>query len=453
MFVGIASAVKVKLYMTLFQGRQRVPSSKLEGIWFQDIFLQNFKDVTMLNKRPEDVTFADIQSLVDTQQQEGYQLDYKVDLALPLKGEDKKEFLRDVTSFANTYGGYLILGVEEEKGVPTGNIPGLAIDDFDRFKRDVETIIRDSIEPRLFAHTIREFRLESGRYVVVIHIPRSWNPPHRGLSDQFYNRHSAGKGPLSVEQLRRVFTQSADNLERIRRFIRERVFLISAGEGAIALSPNTPKVILHLIPLVSFEGSLSLPIGSSLQQSFRNMQPFAAFSGWNRGFNADGLLWSYLQVEDKLNYGYYTQLFRNGIIEGAENHMIRVTQEHNTSQKIVPATFIERKVCENLADVFQDFRTIDITSPMVVSLSLTGVRGYSIYTSNLSFRASQAITQDTIFFPEVIVEEYSNLLGDELSQSIEMIALKLKPIFDSLWQAFGYAGSPNFNGNQWNPRS
>jgi predicted HTH transcriptional regulator len=86
----------------------------------------------MLNKNPNDVTLEDIRRLVDTEQQEGYQLDYKVDLSSPIKGDDKKEFLRDITSFANTYGGYLILGVEEDKGIPTGNILGLAISDLDR---------------------------------------------------------------------------------------------------------------------------------------------------------------------------------------------------------------------------------------------------------------------------------------------------------------------------------
>jgi Putative DNA-binding domain len=408
----------------------------------------------MLNKRPEDVTFADVQSLVDTQQQEGYQLDYKVDIALPLKGEDKKEFLRDVTSFANTYGGYLILGVEENKGVPTGNIPGLAIDNFDRFKRDIETIIRDSIEPRLFAHTIREFKLDSGRYLIVLHIPRSWNPPHRGLGDQFYNRHSAGKSPLGVEQLRRVFTQGADNLERIRRFVRERAFLVHTGDGPISLSPNTPKVIVHVIPLISFEGAISLPIGKALLQSMDSMRPIDGEWGWDRSFNADGMMWGLSETNnDSTTKGHYTQLFRNGIFESAENRMARIIEEHKSTYGMIPATRIEKEVCENLFYIFRELQTMDVTSPLFVNLTLMGVKGYTVPSPSGYFGYSKTIPHDYLFFPEVTFEEFASYLGDNSEKSSPRIALKLKQIFDALWQSSGYAGSPNFNGDQWNPRS
>jgi Putative DNA-binding domain len=397
----------------------------------------------MLNKNPNDVTFEDIQRLVDTEQQEGYQLDYKVDLSLPIKGDDKKEFLRDITSFANTYGGYLILGVEEDKGIPTGNIPGLTINDLDRFKLDIENIIRDSIEPRLFAHTIRDFKLESGQYVIAIHIPRSWNPPHRALGDQFFSRNSAGKFPLSVEQMRRVFTQGADNLERIRRFVRERVFLVNAGEGAIPLSPDTPKIILHVLPLLSFDSTLILPIGHHLLTTMTQMTPFGdQFIGnWDNGYNADGLIWKTTNTV----IGSYTQLFRNGIIEGASNGIIFDTEKQQLS-----ATSVERAACFSLACIFTELRNISIISPVVISLSLIGVKNYSI-SKPRDFYGS-ALSQDSLFLPEVTLEEFTSLLGQEIDESCKLIAPKLKGMFDALWQAFGYASSPNFNGDDWKPR-
>lgn len=48
---------------------------------------------------------------------EGRTIDYKRELPGNSDG-DKKEFLADVSSFANTSGGDLILGVDENAGVP-----------------------------------------------------------------------------------------------------------------------------------------------------------------------------------------------------------------------------------------------------------------------------------------------------------------------------------------------
>jgi Putative DNA-binding domain len=402
----------------------------------------------MLDKRPEDVTLNDIRSLIDTQQREGERIDYKVDLPLPIKSDDRKEFLRDITSFANTYGGYLILGVGEDKdkGIPI-NIPGLAIDNLDRFKQAIENMIRDSIEPRLFAYTIRDLEVVTGRYVIFIYVPRSWNPPHRLQDDRFYRRNSAGKYILSVEQLRRIFTQGADTLERIRRFVRERVYLINADEGSVPLLPNTPKVILHVLPLASFEGNLTLPIGSNLLSTLREIYPLGEIGSSNLGYNADGLVWSY---STGTRSSSYTQLFRNSIFEGVNSDMANI---NDNSEQLLNAPYIEEKVCESLSSIFWGLREIEINSPLVISLSIIGVKGYSIPRPPMSHGAVQTFSQDSLFLPEVTLEEFSSFLDQDIDKSTKMIAPKLKLMFDALWQASGYAGSPNYIGEDWKPRS
>jgi predicted HTH transcriptional regulator len=62
--------------------------------------------------------YCDIEALISSELREGKRVDYKRDL--PGNSESqKKEFLYDVSSFANTVGGDLIIGVEEENGVPS----------------------------------------------------------------------------------------------------------------------------------------------------------------------------------------------------------------------------------------------------------------------------------------------------------------------------------------------
>lgn len=90
-------------------------------------------------------TEADLQQLWDKEVAEGVLVDYKRDL---YGGSDleKKEFLKDVSSFANTAGGHLIIGTSEAGGIPNG-IPGVQAD-LDAEKRRYESLLRDRMEPR-----------------------------------------------------------------------------------------------------------------------------------------------------------------------------------------------------------------------------------------------------------------------------------------------------------------
>ena len=73
------------------------------------------------------VTEIDLQNLIEKEVHEGKKIEYKE--TLPGNSDrDKKEFLGDVSSFANESGGYIIYGISEDrnKGIPE-EIKGLNI--------------------------------------------------------------------------------------------------------------------------------------------------------------------------------------------------------------------------------------------------------------------------------------------------------------------------------------
>src|SRR6266849_8967032 len=92
----------------------------------------------------DDISERDLLDQIQAGVPEGVLIDYKQNL-YGRTDADVKEFLKDVSSFGNTAGGHLIIGVHETAGVPTG-ISALSGDpDLQR----LENLARDGIEPRI----------------------------------------------------------------------------------------------------------------------------------------------------------------------------------------------------------------------------------------------------------------------------------------------------------------
>jgi hypothetical protein len=70
------------------------------------------------NKQIEDIEESDLQALIDNQVSKRKHIDYKRD-AIGKTDSERKEFSAVVFSFTNSSGGHIVIGVDEEKGLPT----------------------------------------------------------------------------------------------------------------------------------------------------------------------------------------------------------------------------------------------------------------------------------------------------------------------------------------------
>jgi hypothetical protein len=90
---------------------------------------------------------------VDGQVAERKTVEYKA--ALPTNADDsKKEFLADVSSFANASGGNLIFGIEAKDGVPT-KVSGLDVPSADAAVLRLDNMVREGIRERIPGHYTR----------------------------------------------------------------------------------------------------------------------------------------------------------------------------------------------------------------------------------------------------------------------------------------------------------
>jgi hypothetical protein len=181
-------------------------------------------------------------------------LEFKRDL--PGGGDDaKREFLADVSALANTSGGDLLYGVEEDNGCAS-TITGIAPDDVDAEILRLENILNSGLEPRI-RHSHLVIQCPTGT-VLLFRIEKSWNAPHRVIFkgyDKFFARTGTGKYPLDVQQLRRAFVENSSVAERIRNFRTDRLANIIAGSTPVPTARGS-KLVIHLLP---FDAFLSKP--------------------------------------------------------------------------------------------------------------------------------------------------------------------------------------------------
>jgi Putative DNA-binding domain len=95
-------------------------------------------------------------------------------------GNDRSEFLADISSFANTLGGDLVIGVAEANGLPTALAPFAG--DCDAEKRRLEQIALSGLEPRIPNLQIHSVPIAAGGHVFIVRVPRSFIPPHRVIA-------------------------------------------------------------------------------------------------------------------------------------------------------------------------------------------------------------------------------------------------------------------------------
>src|SRR6476659_1035123 len=167
--------------------------------------------------------------------------------------KDRKEFLADASSFANSMGGHLIYGMKEVGVLPTDLValPGI---DADMEMRRLEQMARTGVRPPMVGLQLQPITIKDGIAAIVMRIPQSWNSPHQVTFDQsfrFYARGTNGKYALEVDEWRSIFSLGASAAERLQQFRIERISKIVAEDAPVPLHAGA-KLVVHILPLAAF---------------------------------------------------------------------------------------------------------------------------------------------------------------------------------------------------------
>lgn len=374
----------------------------------------------------ETIGLSQLQTLVGVAE-EDKTLEFKESMKAKTR-EEVNAFLEAVTSFANTVGGDLVIGIKATKGVAV-DLVGVELGSLDDEKLRLEDILASGVEPRLPPVAIRGVAVSDGRWVLVVRVGQSWLAPHRVKPNQrFYRRTSAGSYPLDVSELRSAFVQSDSVAAQARAFRTERVDTIESGPHPVSMHWG-PKLIIHVVPFSTLASGAHLDIVSMVQNGTVMPLPPKGVGTGNQAFvNLDGMgVFSYGSPD--LARGY-SLAFRNGAVEGVQ------TLYGGEGGEPYLVDYFEEQVLGTIRNYLMFEDDLKLGHPIIVFLSFVGMKDCRLKRTRGMQEGtfSGPLGRDRIELQEVVVT----------SPDVNL-AKAMRVAFNTIWNGYGYMGSPTFD--------
>ena len=240
-----------------------------------------------------------------------------------------------------------------------------------------------------------------------------------------------GRQRFEQLQARKEWEEAGTQLDRWRQkavaFRLERISALEKGQSFVPLADG-PIVILHCIPLESFGIDSSHDV-ATLSGVFPMYQ--SRLNAWGPRVNLEGSICvSYPEPSQA-----YTEIYRNGAIEAVRTGILS-SSENPLS---IPSLAFEEAVITYLPHCFQLMRLLGCTPPLLLGLSLIGVKG------RMLAGARAAIDRDVLVLPHIIVEDLSTRPSSLLKRSLDIVwnacGSNVSPYFDNSGNWIGRAGT------------
>ena len=155
----------------------------------------------------------DLTALINNEAEESVHLDFKAAGSLSKDDKKKAEIAKDVSAFANSDGGIIVYGIEEQEH----KAHALSyIDGHTYTKEWLEQVIQDNIQRRIEGLEIFPIR-DNGditKSIYIVKIPRSSNTPHMSADKCYYKRNNFRSVKMEEYEVRDLFyRESTPNLK------------------------------------------------------------------------------------------------------------------------------------------------------------------------------------------------------------------------------------------------
>lgn len=371
------------------------------------------------------ITEDDLDQLVANRVPESDFLDFKREPGFEADA-GKREFVKDVVAFANSGGGVLVYGIDEERvdGKPSGvpaSFSGFDVPNEDALIRQCRSMLDDGVDERIAGVEIRAvFKAADGKAALIVRVPRSLQAPHQVIRDKdfrFYGRNGAQRSVLTRSQVRDIVLRNADRYEAIRRQHAARV-------SAYRDRCSDPFWMFHVVPLVAQPDAFDLTDRNVFEPLRTTLTPpmSDALPGWNWYHCLDGF-----KVEGPVRAANYSLLMRDGSFEFVEKVALDAEELYSGQ--------IEKEVFASFSKAATHYGEGRLSLPFVVCLTLRGLEGKRLaIPTGFYERSPKRFPINEITFDPILVSTLNEKPWD-----------LMKPWIDLIWQAAGWPRPLTYN--------
>jgi hypothetical protein len=396
--------------------------------------------MNILFSRPfDEIDEGDLRELIEIKKIREYvSLDYKQSYSPNHEGTVK--LLSDIAAMANSNGGYIIIGIEEDKSAPDGTPKCIiGIENGDIEANRIQSVCLSSIDEIITGLRVRDIQLSNGKHCVIIQIPNSIKKPHMVVHEKhrsFSIRHGRTNAFMDMTQVRDMVISMTSYQEKLQVFIQERI------RKNFEIAKDDPFLLLMVTPVYLGTDKLN-----PLQQEYRkvissaNILPYVGNSGQSLGSQAAPRIFgievnSYHRLASG-NLKQYLRLFRNGHLEYYDNY--RPGPEAESIKK--PMQIFSYRIAFSLVNFLktaqQIYRMSETSDPLAIHLLLGNVDSSYLYfpTRRVDYEYA-LIWRDNLLSIDMTINEIdeSYNIASELS--------------DRLFNAYGYEKNFHFSENK-----
>ncbi len=381
----------------------------------------------------DEITADTLNALIGTRHEDKH-IEYKQEL--PGKDDEQKaEFLKDVTAFANTEGGDIIYGMAANKAIASKLFPldNKAIDDA---KNKLHQILDNGVTPRVPFVDMLAIEVEPGKSVLVVRTQASHIGPHQVTAAQsykFYGRNTVGAYFIEVDELRDKILRQASLPERMNGFRRLRVEQIRHRPEELPSPVDYErKLVVHYFPEQTFGriGSVNAALLTDpryRQPVVANGGPTYATLGLSYRPNIDGYVIMNGRGDDALQF--YIQTFYDGAVEFTDAAVFRIS----TNEPAIYHESLEQTLFRQYDFAARIFSVLGVEGRVVIHATALGVGDLTIKpqanTRTLDFvKHSTAIRRNPAYFNPVVIEDMNTMSAEDA----------LEPLVQQFWRASAY---------------
>jgi len=396
--------------------------------------------VAILPSTPlESATEDDLRHHVEVARVREYvSLDYKAK-AYPHSHAGAVEMLADITAMANSRGGLILIGVEEDSDAPDGTPKALlGISRADEEANWIQSLCQSSIDERIPGLKVREVPLSSGLHCLIVQVPNSPSKPHMVIHEKhrsFRFRHGRSNVFIGMQEVRAMVLDASAYRSALTAFTDERI----ARNRTEA--QDSPFLLVSATPLYVGADRID-PLRSEFKSLLERVpgNPDARFDGilvgtpQPRVFGIESRPYGRGSDRRHLNF---LRLFRNGHFEYFESLASFATEEWPAKAMPIHSYRIAVLLLHFLAVSKEIYDLAELADPMVLSIVLGNI--------NPSYLHPWA--RPPAWLDDIFIWQSDLLQIDAMLTDFDNPPSHASRLLDRLFQAFGYEKNSHLDDN------